>query len=93
MMSDLITRKKAVEDLKLVEKAANLIAKCIEEECDIKTNADRIRSMNDEELAHFFASIFEQESRCPEDAWDRCTYPDNECQDCWLYWLRKEVKE
>lgn len=50
------------------------------------TNADRIRAMTDEELAEFMSQI------------PSCPPPDNrecpaECEDCWLEWLKQEVRE
>lgn len=61
------------------------------------TNADRIRSMTDEELAEFFA---QQEYRKPVfDGWlplcyhvmgpRRCN--ENGCEKCWLDWLKQEA--
>lgn len=64
-----------------------------------KTNADRIRSMSDEELAEFFGR---QEYRRPTfDGWlplcnhvmgPRTCHEDG-CEKCWLDWLRQEVEE
>ena len=50
------------------------------------TNADRIRAMSDEELAEWH-EIF-----CPnrEDIDLTCT--KESCHDCWLEWLKEEVK-
>lgn len=49
-----------------------------------KTNADRIRSMNDEQLAALFASLFEDQ-RCgieySDDVWS------------WLQWLKRPAGE
>lgn len=57
----------------------------------VMTNADRIRAMSDEELSRFIDSLFEGHRGCPDGAWNRCVYPDNTCQDCWLRWLKQEV--
>ena len=54
------------------------------------TNADRIRAMTDEELA--MALPFQQ---CPPHE-GKCTFSTmiaNSCDQCWLNWLREEVKE
>lgn len=55
----------------------------------IKTNADRIRSMTDEELAEFFAP-----RGCP---WvileETCPESGTTCNKCWLNWLKQESKE
>lgn len=55
--------------------------------CDSKqTNADRIRSMTDEELAGFLKEVKEDYQ------WANPDYPD--CEDCgeWLNWLQSEAK-
>ena len=51
-----------------------------------KTNADRIRSMSDEELASKLASF-----RCP---FDSC-FPEGgeNCKKCWLDWLKQEAQD
>ena len=54
-----------------------------------QTNADRIRSMSDEELA--MALPFPQ---CPPHK-GKCTFSTmiaNSCDQCWLDWLRQEVE-
>lgn len=56
-----------------------------------QTNADRIRSMTDEELAEFMKPW---DSGCPR--WKEnplpCSDWDN-CGECWLKWLKEEVKD
>ena len=47
---------------------------------EIKTNADRIRAMSDEELAKELAAISGYLA-CPEEV------------SFWLYWLRQEAKD
>ena len=49
-----------------------------------KTNADRIRSMTDEELAN------KMKHSCPPDV--ACTY-ENECVECWINWLKQTEDE
>ena len=54
-----------------------------------RTNADRIRSMSDEELA--MAMPFPQ---CPPHKGE-CTFSTmiaNSCDQCWLDWLRREAE-
>lgn len=56
-----------------------------------KTNADRIRSMSDEELAEFMKPY---DSGCPR--WKEMPIPCSKrtnCRECWLDWLREEVTE
>lgn len=51
------------------------------------TNADRIRAMTDEELAHAFA--YQCAGRvCRGIPFDG----PNECENCWLEWLKQEVE-
>lgn len=63
------------------------------------TNADRIRSMTDEELAKMFLLHDDHVYRhCPSDTYaEYCQVkPAGECCDCdkcWLNWLRQEVSE
>ena len=62
----------------------------------VQTNADRIRSMTDEELAEMMVykdcpTIEMSLLNCPE---KYC--PDGEthdCRQCWLDWLRQEVSD
>lgn len=62
------------------------------------TNADRIRSMTDKDMAMFLRSLTEC-VRCP--AWERdgeydmrpCYTGKHSCSYMWLLWLKEEVKE
>lgn len=58
----------------------------------IKTNADRIRSMTDEEIADFLCDIGECDRRCPAKIGD-CIFSDSTCRQAWLEWLKEEVGE
>ena len=55
------------------------------------TNADRIRSMTDEEMAEWIMSI--GPAACPirDDHGDECRF--SHCKDCWLDWLKQEARE
>ena len=72
-------------------------ADCPYEKCPVpdfpKTNADRIRSMTDEELAVYL----EQRGSCPTTKkWEDCNElnPDTkQCEQCWLDWLKQEETE
>lgn len=70
-----------------------------------RTNADRIRGMDIEELANFIVhrdccpgyvtETFSDENRIKygfDGLSERCDYGD-ECHECWIDWLRQEVKE
>lgn len=72
-------------------KLENVLAwkdECFEivKECRPQTNADRIRSMTDEELAGFLKEVKEDYQ------WANPDYPD--CEDCgeWLNWLQSEAE-
>lgn len=53
-----------------------------------KTNADRIRSMTDEELG----KLLNEFGHCPlSRIEDECRSFDR-CRDCWIDWLKEEVK-
>lgn len=53
------------------------------------TNADRIRSMTDEELAEHMGDV-QTWGGCPNHGARNCT---ENCADCWLDWLREEVSD
>ena len=52
------------------------------------TNADRIRSMTDEELAAYMGDV-QTWGGCPNHGARNCT---ENCADCWLYWLKQEAQ-
>ena len=53
-----------------------------------QTNADRIRSMTDEELAEvLFGSCIEHMGV------DECSHPEESCKSCVLDWLKEESEE
>jgi len=60
---------------------------------NVATNADRIRSMNDEELVNVISAALGKMSydcyRCPAE--DFCH--SGECEQAWLDWLQQPVKE
>lgn len=85
-------------DEKLMVETANRVldeyeynGKTIREWADLianpKTNADRIRSMTDEELAQYMGDV-QTWGGCPNHGARNCT---ENCADCWLDWLRKEA--
>ena len=51
-----------------------------------KTNADKIRAMNDEELA----KVMERMLGCPVTG--DCKKMSEDCNDCWLDWLKQPAK-
>ena len=56
------------------------------------TNADRIRSISDEELAYFLCDIGECDRRCPAKIGD-CIFSDSSCKDAWLEWLKSPTED
>lgn len=62
-----------------------------------RTNADKIRYMSDEELAEFLSGTcpkIHPENRfkdCLLDNTDEWNLTEQECQDCWLKWLKEET--
>lgn len=64
---------------------------------EVKTNADRIRSMTDEELAEFFTQYYYDGPKfyCPVQpviGEGECAMR-SDCRQCLLDWLKQEVKE
>lgn len=56
------------------------------------TNADRIRSMSDEELAEWLAHLTDCVN-CPcRDPYDQCDTVDGSCKKQWLEWLKEEAE-
>lgn len=65
-------------------------AKTIKLQLRPETNADRVRSMTDEELAELLEGCVCPKSPCPDI--DRDTPTDKmRCTKCWLEWLRQEA--
>lgn len=52
-----------------------------------RTNGDMVRMKTDEELAKFFSTIDD----CPSVSAEAVC--DNNCERCWLDWLKKEVPQ
>ena len=64
---------------------------CPYEEAPHKTNADRIRAMNDEELAEWICEFSDCDYRCPIGGANiSCVYG---CAYALLVWLKQEVSE
>lgn len=85
-------------DEKMIVETANKVldeyeynGKTIREWADLianpKTNADRIRSMSDEELAEKFFLF-----PCVHVLDDKVICKDDGCKKCWMRWLREECK-
>ena len=57
------------------------------------TNADKIRSMNDEQLADWITQYVEPCSLCFYRQRNRCAPKNKSCNDGRLLWLKQEHKE
>ena len=57
------------------------------------TNADRIRAMTDEELASYITGVWYSFEELPGMC-DVCeSHTVQKCSECWLDWLKQEVKD
>ena len=78
---------KIVCAFKIIEERNACMTGCSRYEKEHKpTNADRIRSLTDEELAEEMGTTID---RCPPSS---TICPKGGCQDCWLGWLKQEVE-
>ena len=66
---------------------------CVLGPCTAETpsNADRIRAMTDEELAEKLCKM-QRYGDCPDGA-DGAFCEKDDCQKCWLDWLKEEARE
>lgn len=77
---------KSSEHLSFADRDMPVIGAFIRDQKKPQTNADRIRSMTDDELAEFLKEVKEDYQ------WANPDYPD--CEDCgeWLNWLQSEAE-
>ena len=72
---------------------------CTDEEPKIQTNADRIRSMSDEELAEIILCPYDKAGKpahimpCVKDGNIQELVSPEECKACMMKWLQSEVEE
>ena len=59
----------------------------------VKTNADRIRAMTDEELAEWVSSIADCICIANQLNWHNCGADEETCAKAWLDWLGQEVAD
>ena len=73
---------------------SNYAEKCKDFEEKKHTNADRIRSFSDEELADYIFGVSVHEKPCVlcSDDCDFCELTDEECKNRTLEWLQSEVE-
>lgn len=66
-----------------------------DDDCDPQpqplTNADRIRSMTDDELAYTIVENVDCNRRCRAMK-EGCSYSDSTCRSAWLNWLKQECE-
>lgn len=87
----LIVYKKleAKEHLSLLDRDTGVVYAFLKNAKKQQTNADRIRSMSDEELAEIIACPMAMGEDCEEFALSI----ESNCVECRLEWLQKEVEE
>ena len=81
----------SLQDLPNFDK--NKLKKCkIYEKKEPQTNADMVRSMNDEELAEFLGEVFNNLFTRYTFLCEHCS-ERTMCHECFKIWLKKEVSE
>lgn len=79
---------KSSEHLSFADRDMPVIGAFLRDQKKPQTNADRIRSMTDEELAEvLFGSCIEHMGV------EECSHPEEACKSCVLDWLRAESEE
>jgi hypothetical protein len=80
------TKADAKEHLTVMDRDLEIVGAFLRDKKKPQTNADRIRSMTDEELAGLLKEVKEDYQ------WANPDYPD--CEDCgeWLNWLQLEAE-
>ena len=67
------------------------LARCCVDHPKVKTNADRIRAMTDEELAKFIPDwSYTNACKCGEKPYVAC---NNECEKCVSEWLQQPAED
>ena len=75
----------------VITKQERIIRRIEKDTQSTKTNAERIRSMTDDELAEFLAyNAYCEECYVKKD--DSCCYPDGTCKQKHLEWLQSEAE-
>lgn len=79
---------KSSEHLSFADRDMPVIGAFLRDQKKPQTNADRIRSMTDEELAEvLFGSCIEHMGV------EECSHPEEACKSCVLDWLKEESEE
>ena len=71
-----------------------IVSCCDFDDCEEKkpSNADHIRAMSDEELAEWLKNIWYSCTCGPRDNGNRCADFKDDCNACWLDWLKQEAE-
>lgn len=84
----IIYSAKSSEHLSFADRDMPVIGAFLRDQKKPQTNADRIRSMTDEELAEvLFGSCIEHIGV------EECSHPEEACKSCVLDWLKSESEE
>lgn len=84
----IIYSAKSSEHLSFADRDMPVIGAFLRDQKKPQTNADRIRSMTDEELAEvLFGSCIEHMGV------EECSHPEEACKSCVLDWLKTESEE
>ena len=85
----------AKEHLSVMDRDSGVIGAFLRNYKKPQTNADRIRSMGDEELADYIFGVSVGNAPCVlcSEECDFCELTDEECKAKTLAWLQSEVKE
>lgn len=84
----IIYSAKSSEHLSFADRDMPIIGAFLRDQKKPQTNADRIRSMTDEELAEvLFGSCIEHMGV------EECSHPEEACKSCVLDWLKAESEE
>ena len=95
MKSEFINCKNCTDDCRC--KGKDITPICVSFKPAKTTNADKLRSMTDEELATFIDEFWSS-PWCPDDPpvdqeTKRCLLHDGDCRLCILDWLKQEVSD
>lgn len=79
-----------MSELILFDNDGNEIAPPPKSDVIQKTNADRIRSMSDEELADWLGVYCNGQTA--QEVGKPCSSSMGSCEECWLQWLKQECE-
>ena len=79
-------KEDAKEHLSIMDRDSDVVGVFLRDCKKTKTNADRIRSMSDEELAEFLCKVKSDYQ------WTNPDYPSEDDSGAWVEWLQSEVE-